>query len=82
MTEAMSLAGMAETPLVVYLAQRSGPSTGVPTYTEQGDLKMVLNRRSSVIVKAGILGNRISNPISKVAVVCAIQNAELHWKNS
>jgi 2-oxoglutarate/2-oxoacid ferredoxin oxidoreductase subunit alpha len=43
MTEAMSLDGMAEIPLVVYMAQRSGPSTGVPTYTSQGDLKFVLN---------------------------------------
>lgn len=38
MTEAVSLAGMAEIPLVVYLSQRTGPSTGVPTYTAQGDL--------------------------------------------
>jgi 2-oxoglutarate ferredoxin oxidoreductase subunit alpha len=43
MAEAMSLAGMSEMPLVVYMAQRSAPSTGVPTYTEQGDLKFVLN---------------------------------------
>jgi len=38
MTEAISLAGMAEIPLVIYLSQRTGPSTGVPTYTAQGDL--------------------------------------------
>lgn len=38
MTEAMSLAGMAEIPLVIYLSQRTGPSTGVPTYNAQGDL--------------------------------------------
>jgi 2-oxoglutarate ferredoxin oxidoreductase subunit alpha len=43
MTEAISLAGMSEMPLVVYLAQRTAPATGVPTYTEQGDLKFVLN---------------------------------------
>jgi 2-oxoglutarate ferredoxin oxidoreductase subunit alpha len=43
MTEAISLAGMAELPLVVYLAQRTAPSTGVPTYTAQGDLKFALN---------------------------------------
>jgi len=40
MTEALSMAGMAEVPLVMYLAQRPGPSTGVPTYTGQGDLQM------------------------------------------
>lgn len=42
MTEAISLQGMNEIPLVVYLAQRTGPSTGVPTYTEQGDLEFAL----------------------------------------
>ena len=29
-------------PLVVYEAQRSGPSTGLPTKTEQGDLMQVI----------------------------------------
>jgi len=43
MTEAVSLAGMAELPLVIYLAQRTAPSTGVPTYTAQSDLKFALN---------------------------------------
>jgi len=38
MTEALSLSGMAEIPLVIYEAQRAGPSTGVPTYTAQSDL--------------------------------------------
>ena len=42
MTEALSLAGMAEVPLVIYLAQRPGPATGVPTYTGQGDLNIAL----------------------------------------
>ena len=43
MTEGLSLAGMAEMPVVVVLAQRTGPSTGLPTYTAQGDLHFVLN---------------------------------------
>lgn len=43
MTETLSEAGMMEVPLVVYLAQRTAPSTGVPTYTEQGDLKFALH---------------------------------------
>jgi 2-oxoglutarate ferredoxin oxidoreductase subunit alpha len=42
MTEGVSLAGMIETPLVVHLAQRPGPATGLPTRTEQGDLNLVL----------------------------------------
>jgi 2-oxoglutarate ferredoxin oxidoreductase subunit alpha len=43
MSEALSLAGMSETPMVVYLAQRTGPASGVPTYTAQADLKFALN---------------------------------------
>lgn len=38
MTEGLSLAGMTETPLVVIVAMRPGPATGLPTRTEQGDL--------------------------------------------
>ena len=43
MSEALSLAGMSENPLVVYLCQRPGPATGIPTYQAQGDLKLALN---------------------------------------
>lgn len=43
MQEAFSLAGMAEAPVLFVLGQRSGPSTGVPTYTEQADLMMAVN---------------------------------------
>ncbi len=43
MTEGMSLAGMAEMPLVVVVSMRAGPSTGVPTYTAQSDLHFVMN---------------------------------------
>ncbi len=43
MEEAFSLAGMAEVPLLTILSQRPGPSTGVPTYTEQADLLFSLH---------------------------------------
>ncbi|UPT78457.1 2-oxoacid:acceptor oxidoreductase subunit alpha [Sulfurovum sp. XGS-02] len=42
MSEALSLSGMSETPAVVYLAQRPGPATGLPTRTEQGDLNLAI----------------------------------------
>ncbi|WP_448521982.1 2-oxoacid:acceptor oxidoreductase subunit alpha [Pseudothermotoga sp.] len=42
MCEAISLAGMIETPIVVHLGQRPGPATGLPTRTEQADLNLVL----------------------------------------
>ncbi len=43
MVEGISLAGMTETPLVVVVAQRPGPATGLPTRTEQADLDFVLH---------------------------------------
>ncbi|OGK62294.1 hypothetical protein A2334_02295 [Candidatus Roizmanbacteria bacterium RIFOXYB2_FULL_38_10] len=38
MVESISFAGIAEIPLVIFLSQRPGPATGMPTWTEQGDL--------------------------------------------
>jgi 2-oxoglutarate ferredoxin oxidoreductase subunit alpha len=38
MTEVMGLASMSELPVVIVNAQRAGPSTGMPTKLEQGDL--------------------------------------------
>ncbi|MDQ3222375.1 MAG: 2-oxoacid:acceptor oxidoreductase subunit alpha, partial [Gemmatimonadota bacterium] len=45
-TEAMGLAVMVELPLVVVDVQRAGPSTGMPTKTEQSDLLQVLFGRN------------------------------------
>jgi 2-oxoglutarate ferredoxin oxidoreductase subunit alpha len=42
-TELLGLAVMAEIPLVVVVVQRGGPSTGLPTKVEQGDLLAVLH---------------------------------------
>ena len=42
MVEALGLSGMTETPLVVVDVQRPGPATGLPTRTEQSDLKFVI----------------------------------------
>ncbi len=43
MVEGISLAGMTETPLVIVLAQRPGPATGLPTRTAQGELLFAIN---------------------------------------
>jgi 2-oxoglutarate ferredoxin oxidoreductase subunit alpha len=43
MVEALGLAGITETPVVVYNAQRPGPATGMPTRTEQGDMLFLLH---------------------------------------
>lgn len=42
MTEALSLSGILETPIIIHLAQRPGPATGLPTRSEQGDLLFAL----------------------------------------
>lgn len=42
MTEGLSLAGVVETPVVIHVAQRPGPATGMATRTEQGDLDLVV----------------------------------------
>lgn len=38
MVESVAFSGIAEIPIVIFLAQRPGPATGMPTWTEQGDL--------------------------------------------
>lgn len=43
MVEALGLSGMMELPLVVADVQRPGPVTGLPTRTEQSDLKFVVS---------------------------------------
>jgi 2-oxoglutarate ferredoxin oxidoreductase subunit alpha len=43
MAEGVSLAAMTETPLVIIVAQRPAPATGLPTRTEQADLEFVLH---------------------------------------
>lgn len=43
MSEAYGLAAITETPLVIVVGQRGGPATGLPTYTEQADLRFILH---------------------------------------
>lgn len=43
MTESFSMAGINEVPVVVVMGQRTGPSTGLPTYTGQTDLHFMLH---------------------------------------
>jgi 2-oxoglutarate/2-oxoacid ferredoxin oxidoreductase subunit alpha len=46
-SEGIALAVMAELPIVVFDIQRGGPSTGLPTKTEQADLMQALYGRNS-----------------------------------
>lgn len=43
MVEALSLAGMQEVPVVIDLGMRVGPATGMPTWTESGELRFVIH---------------------------------------
>lgn len=43
MVEGLSLAGMIEAPVVIDMGMRVGPATGMPTWTEQADLKFIIN---------------------------------------
>ncbi len=43
MVEGLAWSGMIETPLVVDLGMRVGPSTGMPTWNEQGELQFVIH---------------------------------------
>ncbi len=52
MVEALGMAGMTETPVVVVNSQRAGPSTGLPTKTEQGDLNLMLGAGQSEFPRA------------------------------
>jgi len=43
MTEALGMAGMAEVPAVIVLGQRTGPSTGMATFSSQADLNFAIS---------------------------------------
>ena len=55
MSEAVGLAGIGEIPIVVIEVSRPGPSTGLPTRQEQGDLRQVLHAGQGYYPKAVIL---------------------------
>ncbi len=60
-TEAINLALMAELPLVILNIQRGGPSTGLPTKTEQSDLLQVMFGRNGDSPVAVIAASTPSN---------------------
>jgi len=47
MSEGYGLAGIAEVPIVIVEGMRGGPATGIPTWSEQGDLRFVLSAHQS-----------------------------------
>ncbi|MFW6117619.1 MAG: 2-oxoacid:acceptor oxidoreductase subunit alpha [Thermoproteota archaeon] len=43
MSEGLGMTGMTENPVVIMVAQRPGPSTGLPTYSGQGDMRFIIH---------------------------------------
>lgn len=61
MTETVSLAGMTETPLIIVIAQRPGPATGLPTWTAQADLNMAIHSGHGEFARVVVA---VSDPLS------------------
>ena len=43
MTEALGLSGITETPITIFMGQRPGPATGLPTWSGQADLRFLMH---------------------------------------
>ncbi|HEX6334824.1 MAG TPA: 2-oxoacid:acceptor oxidoreductase subunit alpha, partial [Flavisolibacter sp.] len=71
-TEALGLAVMLEIPLVVVNVQRGGPSTGLPTKTEQSDLQMALYGRHGEAPLPVIAASSPSDCFETVFEACRI----------
>ncbi len=71
-TEALGLASMLELPLVVVNVQRGGPSTGLPTKTEQADLLMAMHGRHGEAPLPVIAASSPSDCFDAVFEACKI----------
>lgn len=69
MTEAVGMAGIMEVPVVIVEVQRGGPSTGLPTKTEQADLYQVLGASQGEFPKL-IVAPRTTSECYQVTVDC------------
>ena len=71
-TEAMGLAAMTELPLVIVNSQRGGPSTGLPTKTEQSDLYQAVYGRNGDTPMPVIAGRSPSDAFDCAIEACRI----------
>ena len=78
MVEGVSLAAMTETPIVLVVAQRPGPATGLPTRTEQADLEFVLHAGHGEFPRAvfspGTIGQCFALPQKALQIAEAYQS--------
>jgi 2-oxoglutarate ferredoxin oxidoreductase subunit alpha len=61
MTEGFGLAGITETPVVIVIAQRPGPGVGLPTRTEQGELRLAVYGGSGEFPRAVVAPSTIED---------------------
>lgn len=71
-TEAIGLALMLELPLVIVNVQRGGPSTGLPTKTEQADLFQAIYGRNGEAPVAVVAASTPSDCFTMVMEACRI----------
>lgn len=71
-SEAMNLAVMAELPLVIINVQRGGPSTGLPTKSEQTDLLQALYGRNGESPMPVLAANSPTNCFDAAYMACKI----------
>ena len=73
-SEAMGLAMITELPLVIVDVQRGGPSTGIPTKTEQTDLAQALYGRNGDCPIAVIAATLL-----RTASTLHFMQVNMHW---
>jgi len=66
MSEAIGLAGQTETPVVIISSQRGGPSTGLPTKTEQSDLFQALGASQGDYPKIVLAASTVEDCFSSI----------------
>jgi len=77
MAEALSLAAMTETPLVINVSQRPAPATGLPTWTEQADLAFVAHAGHGEFLRVVLAP---SDPADTFALTVAAFNLADRWQ--
>jgi 2-oxoglutarate ferredoxin oxidoreductase subunit alpha len=76
MVEALSFAGVAEIGIVVFLSQRPGPATGMPTWTEQGDLLFAVHAGHGEFPKIVLAPGDVEEMYTMTA--CAFDMADIY----
>jgi len=66
MSEGLGMAAMTETPVVIVLGQRPGPSTGLPTYSSQGDLRFAMHAGQGEFPRVIVAPGDIEQCFSKI----------------